>query len=129
MNDFVFALGFLMLLAASILILKAFGFKGAPVVVSLALVFFASEYSGKLGELLSLFSELEAVSGLGEYLSSALKIIGIGYLGGISSDVCRELGEGGVAKSITLVTRAELIAVTVPFLSELLELMLGIIGG
>ena len=40
-------------------------------------------------------------------LAAAMKILGIGYLFGICSDVCRELGESTLAKVTEVVGRAE----------------------
>ena len=127
MNEFLSALGMLTLLAASLLILKCFGFKGAPVVAAIATVSLSGVLFGRLSDFLTFFDTLEALTE-DRYISSAVRIIGAGYLGGVSADVCRELGEGGVAKCITTVTRLELIAVSLPYISELFGTVTDIMG-
>ena len=53
---------------------------------------------------------------------------GLGYLFGISADICRELGESGIAKSLEVVGRVEIIAVAVPFWKKIIETGVELIG-
>ena len=57
-----------------------------------------------------------------------MKVVGIGYLGGISSDVCKEIGEAGVAKGISVAARLEILLISLPFVKDLLELSVSLIG-
>ena len=118
MEDFLSVLGALTVLAASLLILKCFGFKGAPVVGAIAMVALSASLFERLPSFLSLFDGLRAITE-SRYVDSAVRIIGIGYLGGISGEICRELGEGGVAKCIAIASRLEVIAVALPYVSEI----------
>ena len=127
MNSFISTLGMLISLAASLLILKCFGFKGAPVVAAIAIVTLSTSVLERMPELISLFGELNAV-GTEEYVSSAVKVVGVGYLGGISQDVCRELGEGGVARCISIVSRLEMITIATPHIREAFFLITDLIG-
>lgn len=115
------ALGILLLGAVSALILKCFGFRGAPLVGVAALLLAVSCYGEALGEIFGIFSYLSDSSGASEYVSAALKVVGISYLSGISIDVCREIGEGGIAKGIALLTRLELILLSLPYIKEILS--------
>ncbi|MBQ8381125.1 MAG: stage III sporulation AC/AD family protein [Clostridia bacterium] len=128
MEGFISAIGALLFITASVAILKSFGFKGAPVIAALAFVHTSTLIPEALLPLTSLFESIEGVNGVSEYVRSAVKIVGIGYLGGICSDVCRELGEGGIAKCVTLVSRLELIAITLPILSELFSMLCEIVS-
>ena len=127
MENFLSLIGLLILLTASLLILKCFGFKGAPVVCAIAMVALSSMLFEKLFSALSLFDGLREIT-KSRYVDSALRIIGIGYLGGIGADVCRELGEGGAAKCITLASRLELIAVALPYISEIFTSVTELMG-
>ena len=119
----------LVLLAATLsLLVKSFGFKGAP--VFLAAVFcsavfcFEDVISGSIS-LLGYFAEVGDVT---KYSEACVKVIGIGYLSGISQDTCREIGEAGAAKCIGIVTRLELIALSAPFVKEIFDSALLLVG-
>ena len=118
------ALAFLLLAAVSVLVLKSFGFRGAPLVSVIAIVSLVSYYSEALLSVSSLFGELSDTAEVGGYVSAALKIVGISYLSGISRDVCLEIGESGIAKAVSVVTRLELILLTVPYIKEILSALL-----
>ncbi len=110
--------------ALSAVLLRNLGWRGAPVFAALALIVLFSELPGHLGELFSV-TELAFVGKSGEAIA---KVIGIGYLFGISSELCRELGENAVASGLVLAGRLEILSVSLPFLGELIEGALGIIG-
>ena len=121
--------GFLILSAIVAVLIKGMGFKGAELFVTLAAaVFFgiAIEAVGMLKE--SIFASL-AVDGVESYTTDAMKLVGVGYLGGIGSDICREMGEGGIAKCIGIATGIEMLALALPYAEEIIELALGILGG
>jgi hypothetical protein len=110
--------------ALSAVLLRNLGWRGAPVFAVLALIVLLSELPVHLGALFSV-SELAFAGKSGEAIA---KIIGIGYLFGISSELCRELGESAIASGLVIAGRLEIIGVSVPFLGELIEGALSIIG-
>ncbi len=126
-NNFFATIGALLLVAVSALLLKSFGFRGASVVVAVGIVAAISYYSDSLSEIFSIFTYLDTASDAGEYVSVAVKIIGISYISGISADVCREIGEGGIAKCIYVITRLELIALSLPFIKEIISLAMSLV--
>lgn len=111
--------------AFSAVLLKNLAWRGAPVFTSLAIVVLLFEARG-------IFAEFERLSSLFDNLGSGgvaiAKILGLGYLFGISSDVCRELGESGISSALTLVGRFEIIAVALPFIVEIFSLALSLVG-
>ena len=118
----------LLISAAGALLLKNFGFKGAPVFVAVCMVFVISSFSETLSLVKGTFNEILTYADISEYTGAAMKVVGIGYLSGISSDVCREIGEGGVAKCIAVVSKLELITIAAPFISELVSLCAQLLG-
>ena len=118
----------ILLSAAAVLILKSFGFRGAPLVTVLLGVTLLSEYTELFGEISSVFSSLESAENVSEYVSAALKVVGISYLSGISADICREIGETGAAKIISVVTRLELVLFSLPYVKEILSSLLSLLG-
>ena len=115
-------IGGALLLSVCGVLLRNFGWKGAPVFSAVALLLLLSELTSGLGEVSSFIGTLFRGSRVGDVASAALKILGAGYLFGICADVCRELGEGGVAKAIEVVGRVEIIIIVLPFLSEIINL-------
>ena len=116
----------LLLSSSSVLILKSFGFRGAPLVGVIAALVAISSYASLLGEVSGIISELGAASGAGEYVRAALKVVGISYLSGISRDTVSELGESGIARCIGVITRLELLSVSAPFIKEMLSSLLSL---
>ena len=118
----------LMIALASVLILKAFSFRGAPMVAALFMVFVIGESADSLGGIVAVIRDVTDAADIDRYATAAMKVIGIGYCGGICSEVCRELGETGLAKAATLAARLEMLAVSCPFLSEIIGGCLELLG-
>lgn len=121
-------LGAGLVLGISAFILRSFGWRGAPVFAVICSVVLIAEAADGLGGIFSSIGFLYKQKGLDSAVRAALKVLGLGYLFGISSDVCRELGEAGIAKSLEVVGRVEIIAVIVPFLKEIVETGVELIG-
>ncbi len=112
--------------AISALLLKNLGWRGAPVFALIAAVFLLSNLGRYFSELTLLYSYFEAA---GEGGAAILKIIGIAYLFGISSEICRELGEAGIASALVIVGRFEILSVAIPFIQRLFSLAMSLIEG
>ncbi len=114
-------LGMSLVLLVSALLLRSFGWRGAPVFAVIASVFLLAEAGEGLAYIFESMNFSVYSSELEPPIKAALKIMGIGYLFGICADICRELGEGGIAKSVEIVGRVEIIAVVIPFLREIIK--------
>ena len=116
-----FAIG--LLLAVMAMMLRSFGFRGAVVFSLFAATVIFSAAAGELSALVDkigfegMFSPEAA-----EYTSSIAKVVGCGYLFGISADMCRELGEVGIAKAVTVCGRVEILLIAAPYFSEILKI-------
>ena len=111
---------------ASVLLLKSFGFRAAPLVAVIVTLAAVSLYEPALRESGEVVAYLGELSGAKEYTCAALKVVGVSYLSGISRDVVTELGEGGIAKGISLVTRLELLFISLPFIKEMLSALISL---
>ncbi len=129
MNGFIGIIAGLLVVAAMTLILKNFGFKGAPVFVCLSLLFVFSSVSDSLFSIKDTYFQITSYADIGEYSSALMKVVGIGYISGISSDICKEIGEAGVAKSIMVVSKLELIVIALPFVEKTVSLCVELLGG
>ncbi len=110
--------------ALSALLLKNFGWRGAPVFGVIASLFLISMLSNYFADIVEIYFSF---SGLGDGCAAILKMLGIAYIFGISSDVCRELGEAGISTALTTVGRFEIIAVALPYIKELISLSISLI--
>ena len=104
-------------------LLGELGFRGKRVISSFALVFFFLVFVDLAGEILENLTSLQIGKEGQEAISAALKIIGIGQGFGICASVSSELSEGGIASVITLIGKAEIVLIMLPFLRELFELV------
>lgn len=120
-------IGAALILTVSAFLLKNFGWRGAPIFTAIALVLFISEAEGELEYIFSSIKKIGSESGIENALSAAIKVLGIGYLFGVCSDVCRELGETGIAKAVEIVGRVEIIAVVVPYFEEIIKVGIGLV--
>lgn len=101
------------------LILKEVGFKGAKL---FSAVGFIGLYVMLLDNFGSVFSEMTSLSpdgALADCVKEVMKVVGVGYVFGISSDICQDMGEGGIASALNAAGRVEIIALTLPFIKRL----------
>ena len=129
MTDFTTVLGLLLLAAVSALILKVFGFRGAPLIAVIGGIVSLLYYSRTFSEMLELFSYIGSEADVGGCVTDAAKVVGISYLSGISSDTVREMGESGIARCIGIVTKLELTLLAMPYIKEMLSLCLSLAEG
>ena len=108
-------------------ILKAFGWRGAPLVAIASMVVLIGFIVASFENIQVIFETLEKEDGIAESCEYLLKILGIGYVSGISSDICRELGECGIASVITTVARIESLVIILPLVIEIMTLGLGLV--
>ncbi len=78
--------------------------------------------SGFLGEVLGRF---QIDTG---YLKVMLKVIGVAYLAQFAADLCRDAGEGAVAGKVELAGRVLILALCLPVLAAILELVSSILS-
>jgi len=62
------------------------------------------------------------------YLSVLLKILGIAYLAQFAADLCRDAGEGAVAGKVEFTGRVMILALCLPVLASIFELVGGILA-
>ena len=80
-----------------------------------------------ISELKGFYTDISDSFGLGNITASVLKIVGIGYLGGIVSDICRDMGESSVGGAVNAVAKLEILAVAAPYFFDIVKLGVGLI--
>ena len=104
-------------------LLGELGFRGKRVISSFALVLFFLVFVDLAGDILESLASLGLKKEGREAVSTALKIIGIGQGFGICASVCSELSENGISSAITLIGKAEIVLIMLPYLKELFEMV------
>ena len=81
-----------------------------------------------LGDLLALLKETAKQAGVGEgYFSVVLKVIGIAYLTQFGAQLCADAGEGAISSKIELAGKVLMMTAAAPVLTDLLELVMGLV--
>ena len=99
-------------------LLREVGFRGSRLVTILGTVSVIGAAALSLDALTGLMPQLD---GANEYSVAMLKMIGIGYASGICADVCSELGEGSLAGAVCLFGRVEIVIISLPFITRIVE--------
>lgn len=116
-----FAIG--LLLAVMAMMLRSFGFRGAVVFSLFAVTVIFSTAASELVALVDKMGLDVLLSGeAAKYTSAIAKVVGCGYLFGISADMCRELGEAGIAKAVIVCGRIEILLIAAPYFAEILKI-------
>ena len=113
------AVGFI--IASAAYILNAMGFAGTRAFLAFGSAVMLVFILGRVGEVIAPLLPIMD-SPVGELADSAVRIVGIGYIGGFFSDVCLELGARGASDAISLLIRIEIAAVVVPYLMDILSM-------
>lgn len=75
-----------------------------------------------------LFTRLTALAGLQEgYLQTLLKTLGIAYASELASQLCADLGEGGLALKVGLMGKLCVFTLTAPLMMTILEMILELV--
>lgn len=82
-----------------------------------------------LRPVIELIDELQAVGQLDSgMLKIILKAVGIGLIGEIASLICSDAGNAALGKSLQLLSSAVILWLSIPLLTQLLELVQQILG-
>ena len=114
------AMGLLMAITA--VLLKDLGWRGAAVFSAFSLVALLSLCAEGILKLSGVISDFASQSALSVGAAGVLKIAGVGFLMGATADVCRELGEGGIARGVILAGRLEILCIALPFLQKIVAI-------
>lgn len=118
--------GVAVLTAAMALTVKATGSKLAPLVPlfggTVLLMAAIARYREPINAMLTLAEE----AGISSSVGTVVKMLAVGGLCTMASDICRDLGEGTLAARVELCGRAEILLLCLPFLLELITLALGL---
>ncbi len=82
----------------------------------------------QLSEIISLLQSLATKASINStFLSLLIKITGIAFLAEFAVSVCKDAGEGAIASKIEIGSKIIIIAMSIPIISSLLEIILKIL--
>ena len=120
--------GLVILSAVLLLLLREMGGKLAPLGAATAGVMLLLLLIERYREVFRFLLELSGGELLSSVLSFSLRVLGLALLTEITAGICRDLGEGGLATRLEWCGRAEILVVSLPTLSRILELALTYLG-
>ncbi len=109
-----------LLILASSTVIKQWKSDFLPLVRIGAVVLCGTVLIANAKPLLSLVATLEKNAGASKYIETLFKGLGIVILTSISSDICRDSGEGTLAGHIETVGKLELLLLCIPLIEEIL---------
>ncbi len=110
-----------------ITLVKELGWRGAPLIAVGALIFAIGLILPLLTRAKGYYNSFASSLGISDIAITVLKIVGIGYIAGIVCELCREMGEGLIARSVALVGRIEIIMMSAPYFLEVVKLGVSLI--
>lgn len=103
-------------------LLGSLGFKSKGLFITLAALLMLgvlqNDLSNIFGEIIS-FSES---AGITDATKTALRVVGLGYVFGFTSEICLSLGEPLIASVVTAAGRVQLLAVVYPYIQDVVKL-------
>ena len=82
----------------------------------------------KLGNIIDLLQTISDKSGISSaFLEILLKITGIAFLSELAVSICKDSGESAIASKIELGSKVIIISMSIPIISNLMELILNIL--
>ena len=114
------ALGLLLTFVA--VLLSEFGYKNKRLFSVLAVILLLSILGGEISTAMSGMLDISQITGITDTAKCAFKIIGIGYVFGIASDIAKELSEPAIANAVTVGGRIEILLIAMPYFVEIVKL-------
>ena len=89
-------------------ILDNLGFKSKGLFGTLCALIILSALGESVGELISSMLSISENIGISEAATCALRTVGLGYIFGFTSDFCAAMGEGVIAKAVSVVGKIQI---------------------
>ena len=107
--------------------LKSLGFDGGRLVSVVGIVLLLCGIASGLSKIVELVRGIMFIENASRVLEVTLKMLGIGYVYGTVSDICREMGEIGLANTAEGLGRVEILVLTAPFIGEIIGAAKGLL--
>lgn len=108
-------------------LLNGAGFKSKGLFATLCLLILFVGLADSLSTLLSGIMSIAERTGIREAASCALRAVGLGYIFGITSDICDSLGEKALSSAVTAIGRVQILLVAYPYFEKIVSLGLELV--
>lgn len=115
--------GVALIAAVMSFLLSELGFRGKRAFSLLSVVVFLLVFADLASDFIGKITGLPIGEDIKRALSTVLKIAGVGHAFGISSDLCAELSENGIASVLLLIGKLEIAIIILPYVGDLLNLV------
>ena len=122
------ALACALICAILCVILDSMGFRSKGLFATLSALILFSMLGENLSQIFSGILQLSERTGITAAAKTALKAVGLGYIFGITADICDSLGERTIATALTLVGRLQIFLVAYPYFEKIVALGIELIG-
>lgn len=120
--------GLCLLAACLLLLLREAGGRYLPLIALSGGVILLLYLFEELRLVTSFLEELAVGDTVSDVLSLSLRVLGLCFLTELTASLCRDMGEGGLASRLELCGRVEILLVSLPTLSRLIEAAVTLIG-
>ncbi len=103
-------------------LLDSMGFKSRGLFATLCAIMLLSVLADGLSDVTDGIMRLAAMSGITDAASCALRIIGLGYVFGFTSEICASVGEGLISSVVTAAGRVHIFLVAYPYFEDIARL-------
>lgn len=103
-------------------LLHSMGYKSVGLFVIFASLLILSAIGGGIADIFGGITSFAEAAGITDAASSALRVVGLGYIFGFTADICSSLGESLVASVVTVAGRVEMFLVALPYIQKVVKL-------
>ena len=112
--------GFALVSAVCAFFLGELGYRGARLVSVISAVMILVFVLNKISTPITELEDMLGGVSLSDIGVTIVKIIGVGYVTGISADVCNDMGAPRIADGLSLLGRVEIFTVVLPYFKEII---------
>ncbi len=121
--------GVVLIIAILATVLSELGFRGARLISVLGVLATVVLTLYLFDDVIDALRGIIELGGIEDIANTAIKIIGIGYVYGVASDICLDLGERGIALTVLGAGRVEILLLALPSMISVVEGAIDMIGG
>lgn len=103
-------------------LLGALGFKSKGLFIILAALLMLGALQNDLSNIFGEIITFSESAGITDATKTALRVIGLGYVFGFTSEICLSLGEPLIASVVTAAGRVQLLVVVYPYIRDVVKL-------
>ena len=103
-------------------LLGSLGFKSKGLFITLAALLMLGTLQNDLSNIFGEIVSFSESAGITDATKTALRVVGLGYVFGFTSEICLSLGEPLIASVVTAAGRVQLLVVVYPYIRDVVKL-------